>query len=187
MFYQSHFVFYQPHGSDPNFSWLKMRLDGSETQAARLRRWSHGGTQSHASSSVAFVQLHTSGPTDRVKNSPTRDNSGKRTASVQPLSSQRLKSHLEMKVSVAGWNEWAPRDHQAARRGAVADFKYMIRQGAGKGCGTEICFGIFLSGFCSCSSGPKRFHLREFVPAWSLEHVGSTGMCYSNAQRCCRC
>lgn len=74
----------------------------------------------------------------------------------QPLSSHRLKSHLEMKVSVGGWNERAARDHHAARRDAEADVKYIITRGAGKGTGTKICFGVFLSG---------SFHFRQFVPA----------------------
>lgn len=61
----------------------------------------------------------------------------------QQLTSQRVKSHFGMKVSVGGWNDWAPRDHQAARRGAGADVKYIIRQGAANGCATQIAFATF--------------------------------------------
>lgn len=240
-------LFYQPHGSDPNSSWLKMRLDGSETQAARLRRWSYGGTQSHASFSVAFVQPPTCGPTDRVKKKKQSYQGQQRKKGCecpaeagarmwqqihgnykesktdlllfnkswirlflklsdftfilstsgwlherkvviwslrrqQPLSSQSLRSHLEMKVSVGGWKEWAPRDHQAARRGAEADVKYIIRQGVGNGCATEICSQRLLQ----LQLGPETVSPQRVRPSLELPvHLGSTAVCYSSAQRCC--
>lgn len=93
-------MFDQPHGSDPNSSWLKMRLDGSKTQAARLRCWSHGGTQSHASFSAVFVQSPTCGPADRVKNGPPRDNSGKK-GEKKEEKEEKKKSPAEAAACVA--------------------------------------------------------------------------------------
>lgn len=95
----------------------------------------------------------------------------------QPLTSQRVKSHLGMKVSVGGWNDWAPRDHQAARRGAGADVKYIIRPGAANGCATQIAFATFPQRFSAAAArGPKLFHL-----IW----VQLVCVCSRKAQRCC--
>lgn len=88
----------------------------------------------------------------------------------QPLSSHRLKSHLEMKVSVGGWNERAARDHHAARRDAEADVKYIITREAGKGTCTKICFGVFLI---------NSFHFRQFVPAPRCRCIWVKLLCFT--------
>lgn len=96
----------------------------------------------------------------------------------QPLTSQRVKSHLGMKVSVGGWNDWAPRDYQAARRGAGADVKYIIRQGAANGCATQIAFATFFRWFLQLWLRPEALSPQRVPPSRELlEHLGSTGVC----------